>query len=83
MALTLARCRGADLRLLDEPTAGLDPAAADEVLQALVRHAASDGMTMLFSSHQLSEMDMPTRRSDASDLDGRGSRACEDGADAE
>jgi ABC-2 type transport system ATP-binding protein len=35
LAVLLALCRGADLLLLDEPTAGLDPAAAEDVLQRL------------------------------------------------
>ena len=57
LALTLALCRGADLLLLDEPTSGLDPAAADEVLQAIVSHVAARPLTVLFSSHQLGEVD--------------------------
>jgi ABC-2 type transport system ATP-binding protein len=57
LALTLALCRGAELLLLDEPTSGLDPAAADEVLQAIVSHVASRPLTVLFSSHQLAEVD--------------------------
>ena len=57
LALTLALCRGADLLLLDEPTSGLDPAAADEVLQAIVSHVAARPLTVLFSSHQLAEVD--------------------------
>ncbi len=42
LALLLALCRGAELLILDEPTSGLDPAMAEEVLQALVRHAGSE-----------------------------------------
>ncbi|HZT77316.1 MAG TPA: ABC transporter ATP-binding protein [Vicinamibacterales bacterium] len=57
LALLLALCRGAELLLLDEPTAGLDPAAAHDVLQRLVSHAAADGVTIFFSSHQLAEVD--------------------------
>lgn len=57
LALVLALCRGADLLVLDEPTSGLDPAMAEEVLQALVRHAANENLTVFFSSHQLSEID--------------------------
>ena len=57
LALLLALCRGADLLMLDEPTTGLDPAATEEVLQALVGHAADRGTTVFFSSHQLADID--------------------------
>jgi ABC-2 type transport system ATP-binding protein len=57
LAVLLALCRGAELLVLDEPTAGLDPAMAEEVLQALVAHAAGEEMTVFFSSHQIAEVD--------------------------
>src|ERR1700704_1328344 len=57
LALLLALCRGAELLILDEPTAGLDPAMTEEVLQALVSHVASEEMTVFFSSHQIAEVD--------------------------
>jgi ABC-2 type transport system ATP-binding protein len=57
LALLLALCRGAELLILDEPTAGLDPAMTEEVLQALVAHAAGEEMTVFFSSHQIAEVD--------------------------
>ncbi len=57
LALMLALSHGADLVILDEATSGLDPAAAEEVLQALVAHVAREGMTVFFSSHQLSEVE--------------------------
>jgi ABC-2 type transport system ATP-binding protein len=57
LALLLALCRGAELLILDEPTAGLDPAIAEDVLQALVGHVASEEMTVFFSSHQIAEID--------------------------
>ena len=57
LALLMALCRGAELLVLDEPTSGLDPAATEEVLQALVAHAAADGATVFFSSHQIAEVD--------------------------
>jgi ABC-2 type transport system ATP-binding protein len=57
LALLLALSRGADLLVLDEPTAGLDPAVTEEVLQALVRHVASQEMTVFFSSHQIAEVE--------------------------
>jgi ABC-2 type transport system ATP-binding protein len=57
LALLLALCRGAELLILDEPTAGLDPAMAEDVLQALVGHVANQEMTVFFSSHQIAEID--------------------------
>jgi ABC-2 type transport system ATP-binding protein len=57
LALLLALCRGAELLVLDEPTAGLDPAMAEEVLHAIVAHVASEELTVFFSSHQIAEVD--------------------------
>ena len=57
LALLLSLSRGAELLVLDEPTAGLDPAMTEEVLQALVGHAAREGMTIFFSSHQIAEVE--------------------------
>jgi ABC-2 type transport system ATP-binding protein len=57
LALLLAFSTGAELLILDEPTSGLDPAATEHVLKLLVRQAATDGMTVLFSSHQLADVD--------------------------
>jgi ABC-2 type transport system ATP-binding protein len=57
LALLLSLSRGAELLVLDEPTAGLDPAMTEEVLQALVGQAASEGMTIFFSSHQIAEVE--------------------------
>jgi ABC-2 type transport system ATP-binding protein len=57
LALLLALCRGADLLVLDEPTTGLDPAATEDVLQALVGHAAERGTTVFFSSHQVADVE--------------------------
>jgi ABC-2 type transport system ATP-binding protein len=57
LALLVALCRGAELLLLDEPTAGLDPAMAEQVLQALVAHVAREATTVLFSSHQIAEVE--------------------------
>ena len=57
LALLLALSRGAELLILDEPTAGLDPAMAEEVLQALVGHVAGEAMSVFFSSHQIAEID--------------------------
>ena len=57
LSLLLSLCRGAELLVLDEPTSGLDPAGTEEVLQAIVRHVASENMTVFFSSHQLADVD--------------------------
>jgi len=57
LALLLALCRGAELLILDEPTSGLDPAVIEDVLQALVKHVASEGLTVFFSSHQIAEVE--------------------------
>jgi ABC-2 type transport system ATP-binding protein len=57
LALLLALCRGADLLILDEPTTGLDPAATEDVLQALVGHAAERGTTVFFSTHQIGDVE--------------------------
>lgn len=57
LALLLAFCRNPDLLILDEATSGLDPVAAAEVLQTLVRHAGSEGTTVFFSSHQIAEIE--------------------------
>ncbi len=57
LMLLLAMARGAELLIMDEPTAGLDPAMTEEILQALADLAASDGTTVFFSSHQLAEVE--------------------------
>lgn len=58
LMLLLAICRGADLLILDEPTDGLDPAATEDVLRELVAIAGSSEVTIFFSSHQLSEVEL-------------------------
>lgn len=45
----------AELLILDEPTSGLDPLMRQTVLE-LIREAAAAGATVLFSSHDLSEV---------------------------
>jgi ABC-2 type transport system ATP-binding protein len=57
LALLLAFSTGAELLILDEPTSGLDPAATEQVLKLLVKQAAAEGTTVLFSSHQLADVD--------------------------
>lgn len=55
LALVVALMTRADVLLLDEPTAGLDP-LMEEVFQALVREAAGRGQTVFLSSHILDEV---------------------------
>jgi ABC-2 type transport system ATP-binding protein len=57
LALLLAFCRTPELLIFDEVTSGLDPAAAEEVLQSLMGYVASEGATVFFSSHQISEIE--------------------------
>jgi ABC-2 type transport system ATP-binding protein len=56
LMLLLALSHEAELLILDEPTAGLDPAAAEQVLRELVSFSAA-GTTIFFSSHQLAEVE--------------------------
>jgi ABC-2 type transport system ATP-binding protein len=56
LALVLALSRRADLLILDEPSEGLDPGAAEHLLEAVVQ-AAADGATVFFSTHQISEVE--------------------------
>ncbi len=60
--MLLALCRGAELLVLDEPTEGLDPAATEDLLQTLVALVAEGGSTVLFSSHQLHEVEQVADR---------------------
>jgi ABC-type multidrug transport system ATPase subunit len=57
LALLIAICSGAELLILDEPTAGLDPVAIEQTLQTLVALAARSETTILLSTHQLSDVD--------------------------
>ncbi|HVS22693.1 MAG TPA: ABC transporter ATP-binding protein [Gammaproteobacteria bacterium] len=57
LAWLLALSAGTELLILDEPTAGLDPAATEELLQLLVARVARDGVTVLLSTHQLADVD--------------------------
>jgi ABC-2 type transport system ATP-binding protein len=57
VALALALGRRPDLVLLDEPLADLDPLARREVLQALMAEVAETGMTVLLSSHVLTDLE--------------------------
>jgi ABC-2 type transport system ATP-binding protein len=56
LGIAAALLRAPRLLLLDEPTAGLDPAGAREV-GAMVRELAADGVAILVSSHQIVEVE--------------------------
>ena len=57
VALVLALAKRPDLVLLDEPLASLDPLARREFLQTLMEAAAEHGLTVLLSSHNLSDLE--------------------------
>jgi ABC-2 type transport system ATP-binding protein len=57
VALALALAKRPDLLVLDEPMASLDPLARREFLQAVVGAVADDGITVLFSSHMVTELE--------------------------
>ena len=57
LALLLALCRNAELLILDEPTEGLDPVANERLLRLLVQQVAERQVTVLFSTHQLSDVE--------------------------
>jgi ABC-2 type transport system ATP-binding protein len=57
LCLLLALSQGAELLVLDEPTAGLDPIVTDQLLRIMVDDFAGEGRTLLISSHHLSEVE--------------------------
>jgi len=57
LMLLLAISHNPELLILDEPTEGLDPVITELVLRELVGLPASEGTTIFFSSHQLSEVE--------------------------
>ena len=61
LALARAWALRPDVLLLDEPTASLDPHAKREV-EALMAEFASDGMTLVFASHNLGQVKRLARR---------------------
>ena len=56
-SFVLNMARHPELLILDEPTAGLDAMAKKELLDCLVNAVEQDDMTVLISSHQLSELE--------------------------
>src|ERR1700691_6214096 len=57
LCMLLALSQGAELLVLDEPTAGLDPIVTDQLLHVLVDDFANEGRTLFLSSHHLSEVE--------------------------
>jgi ABC-2 type transport system ATP-binding protein len=57
LALTIAFSRHPDLLVLDEPLSGLDPLARHDFMATLMIAAAEDGVSVVFSSHVISELE--------------------------
>lgn len=56
-ALLCAVCHRPELLLLDEPAAGLDPAARREFLEVSIQLLNREGTTILFSSHYMNDVE--------------------------
>jgi ABC-2 type transport system ATP-binding protein len=57
LALTIALARRPRLLVLDEPMAMLDPLARHDFMAAVMRAVAEDGVSVVLSSHVLSELE--------------------------
>lgn len=57
LALTIAFSRHPDLLVLDEPLSGLDPLARHDFMASLMIAVAEDGVSVVFSSHVISELE--------------------------
>jgi ABC-2 type transport system ATP-binding protein len=57
VGLTLALAKRPRLLILDEPLSSLDPLARHEFMAALMAAVAEDGISVLFSSHVVSELE--------------------------
>jgi ABC-2 type transport system ATP-binding protein len=57
VALTLALAKRPRLLVLDEPVANLDPLARRDFLRALMDAVAAEGLTVLLSSHVITELE--------------------------
>jgi ABC-2 type transport system ATP-binding protein len=57
VALTLALARRPRLLILDEPLSQLDPLARHEFLASVMAAVSEDGVSVVFSSHVLAELD--------------------------
>lgn len=61
VALALAFAQRPELMILDEPASGLDPVVQRRLLDIIVS-AAADGVTVLFSSHQIGHVEQAAER---------------------
>jgi ABC-2 type transport system ATP-binding protein len=57
LALTIALAKRPQLLILDEPLARLDPLARHEFMSVLMAAVAEDGLSVIFSSHVVSELE--------------------------
>jgi ABC-2 type transport system ATP-binding protein len=57
VALALTLAKRPEMLLLDEPLSNLDPLARREFLQVLMEAVAKDGLTVVLSSHIISELE--------------------------
>jgi ABC-2 type transport system ATP-binding protein len=57
VALVMALAKRPEMLILDEPIANLDPLARYEFQQTLMDAVAQDGLTVLFSSHLIADLD--------------------------
>jgi ABC-2 type transport system ATP-binding protein len=57
VALICAVCRRPELLILDEPAAGLDPAARRELLETSIQLLNREGTAILFSSHHMGDVE--------------------------
>jgi len=57
LALTLGLAKRPELLILDEPVASLDPLARREFLQALMEAVAEDQLSVVLSSHVVSDLE--------------------------
>lgn len=56
-SLAVALSHGADLLIMDEPTAGLDPVFRRELLDLLSDHIQDEKKSILFSTHNTTDLD--------------------------
>src|SRR5262249_31132534 len=57
LSILMALSRDADMLLLDEPTAGLDPLARQLLFSELLGFMQNEERTIVISSHQLAELE--------------------------